>query len=690
MDSRNFRPSFRIAGVWGWMAACALFCFALPSAAVTSLGTLGKWGLLEIRLQGPSLNGYTGSPNPFAIRLDGIFRGPDGAEYRVPGFFDGNGNGGQSGNVWKIRFVPDQTGDWTMTTESSQTELNGQSFSFQVEPSSRPGFLRYVGGYYLKFLDGPYWFKAGVDDPEEFLGETVFGGWPQKRVQVDHLAAKGVNSMYIVLLDYPGDSGLVFPWLSVNDQTRYDIDKMRRWESMFDYIRDRQMVLHLVLEDDGALIPANRENFYRYIIARFGHHTGLIWNLREEYNERYSSTQAVNYSLLLQQLDPYDHPIAVHNVNAPVDWYLRSQVFSATSIQTELPSVTLPPRQFNAMALEWRQAAQDAGHPMMISFDETGKISSSDKDRSNVRRMSWCLALANAQCELHVWPLADYAEFDSLWNDLNHLKTFMLGVPFWEMRPDNSLVSPNAVAMTRAGHEIVAYSIDGLPVIVDLSGQQGIWNCVWYHPRTGQRVSAEAVPSGGVVTLTPPFGSDAVFHLVNTKPEEPVVPEKVVIENLQPSRYRISQLYKDSTYYVDRTFTLIDLPDALQGLTCIKTANDDKANADSSFISFSVDRPANILIAFDSRVDAKPEWLSNNFVLTDWSIGVSDKGAYLQLWNRTVAPGMVQLGGTAAPGFAASSSYSAYFVVIQPYLGAASDPYPPSPPQGVQVFKIAP
>ena len=654
------------------------------AAGSISLGTYPKWGLTELVVPGPSLNGYTGSPNPFSIRLDGIFRGPNGAEYRVPGYYDGNGSGGQNGNIWKIRFTPDQIGSWTVTTVSPEPSLNGVNYTFQVETSTRSGFLHYVGGFYLKFMDGPYWLKTGADDPEEFLGEGVFGKWSGKRAAVDYLASHGINSMYMVLLDYPGDSGLVFPWLDPDEQSRIDLEKMKRWEGIFDYIREREIVLNLVLEDDGALIPVDRESYYRQMVARFGHHTGLIWSLREEYNERYSSERAIQWAHLLQEIDPYDHPIALHNVNTPADWFLQSDAFTVTSIQTDKPSAELLPRQFNQGALQWRQAAQAAGRPVMISYDETGKISSSDKDRSYARKMAWCLVLAGAHFELHTYPMSEYPEFEALWGDVGRLARFMTRLHFWEMQPRNDLVSENAVALAKGGYELVAYTVDGSPISVDLSGFSGELTCEWYDPRTGESVVASAVPSGGRRTVTPPVGGDMVLHL-GAYPSEPPIAEQVVIDGLQPSRYQIDVLQGNKTYYTDRNYVITDLPEKLRGLTFIRTANDDKSLTAPEALTFTVDRPANILVAYDSRVAVKPQWLTQQFVPTEWSIGVSDNGVYLYLWNRTVAAGPVTLGGNAGQGFQAGSAFSMYTVVIQPYEGPKSDPHPPSAPLGVSV-----
>ena len=56
---------------------------------------------------------------------------------------------------------------------------------------SAPGFLkwgalRYVGKHYLKFQDGPYWLRAGTDEPEDFLGYAGFERTPAKHHYAAH------------------------------------------------------------------------------------------------------------------------------------------------------------------------------------------------------------------------------------------------------------------------------------------------------------------------------------------------------------------------------------------------------------------------------------------------------------------------------------------------------------------------
>ena len=161
-----------------------MLILSAPAYAGADLGNLGnfpKWKNVEILFTGPPSQGAT-NPNPFDISVDVLFTAPSGKTYNVPAFYDGNGIGSLDGTVWKVRFSADEIGSWSFGTQSPTNQLDQFIGSFNVISSSqngpdfyRWGRLEYMGTpanqiRYLKFRDGPYWLKAGADDPENFLG----------------------------------------------------------------------------------------------------------------------------------------------------------------------------------------------------------------------------------------------------------------------------------------------------------------------------------------------------------------------------------------------------------------------------------------------------------------------------------------------------------------------------------------
>ncbi len=136
------------------------------------------------------------------------------------------------------------------------------------------------------------------------------------------------------------------------------------------------------------------------------------------------------------------------------------------------------------------------------------------------------------------------------------------------------------------------------------------------------------------------------------------------VVDLQPEEYVVAALREGSQYYVDRSFQIVDIPDAFEGLLWIKTKNDDKFDLQLE-VRFSLLRPARVYVVHDSRV-AAPTWLSSNFTRTDYAVLVSDAGvADFRIWQsmRKYQRGeTVVLGCNGSTGGAASM----YVVLVRP------------------------
>ena len=489
-----------------WLTVCL---HVSPIYCAQNLGSFACWSKVEIVLHGPMIGaGWTGD-NPFRIEVNGRFQRPDGSLITVPGFYDGDGEGGQYGDVWKIRLAPDVLGSWRLTTISAETRLNNQTFTFSVIASDRPGILSLQGNYYLKFANGSYWFKSGADDPEQILGEGVFGDWNAKRAAIDYLAGKKINSMFVTLLDYPGDSGLVYPWLTTSDQETYDLAKMARWTAFLEYIAAKNIVLHITLEDDGAVFPVDRTFYYRQIVARFAHLAAVEWNIREEALEQYSTSQIQSYAALFSSINPYKQPLTVHSINNPESWFINNALFTLTSIQWPKPSAEYPPSYYFSAVARWRDAT--ASRPMCISIDETGRTTTSSEDRALARKMEWAIAFGGGVFELHTLPSATFPEYDSHWNDMMYLRHFMEALPFWQMTPDSQIVSDNALALIQTGERYAVYAPEGGTVVLNLSGTSGTFSYCWYDPLTGTYSDRATVMGGSSRSFTAPFQKDAAL-----------------------------------------------------------------------------------------------------------------------------------------------------------------------------------
>jgi hypothetical protein len=214
------------------------------------------------------------------------------------------------------------------------TSFDGYQGTFTIAPQDRnaPGYMKwgrleYVGEFYLKFRDGPYWIKGGTDEPEDFLGYIGFTNTPKAKhryanhVQdwrpgdpdwnngqgkaiigaLNYLSAQHMNNLYFLPMNIGGDGKNVWPYLGTiiptgstnNDNLHFDLPKLHQWESVLDHAQRRSIFLHFVLNEaeaanknelDNTALGVERKLYYRELVAPFGHHLALQWNLCEEYN----------------------------------------------------------------------------------------------------------------------------------------------------------------------------------------------------------------------------------------------------------------------------------------------------------------------------------------------------------------------------------------------------------------------
>jgi hypothetical protein len=470
------------------------------------------------------------------VLFDVNFVSPQGRQYRVPGFYDGDGKGGLDGNVWKVRFSADELGRWTYHSSSEHKKLNGQTGRFTVTgvPKSAAGFwkwgrLEYSGTAenkirYLKFRDGPYWLKAGCDDPENFLGNYQnYNTLAKRKEAIDYLAGRGVNSVFIMTHNVGGDDKDVWPWLGRSGreamangagEVRFDVAKLDEWRELFEHMQDRGVVPYMVLEDDSAWKGYDRGRYYREIIARFGYLPALVFNCGEEHNENYPLSQALEFMRQLRQIDPYDHPRGIHNVNLPDDDYVDAEQVDFTSIQTGSPGSRTGLEnalEHNRIAIDWiDRCVRRKRRILVVNFDEARP----EEDR----RCWWSVYLGGGVWETHVREPYDrpLSAWEPAWTQLGGARAFMESLPFWEMEPHNELVEDgHAFCLAKPGRHYALYLPTGDRITVKLTPNV-TYDVAWWNPANGKDGSFQnRTKVAGVATrLTPPDSGDWALRIV--------------------------------------------------------------------------------------------------------------------------------------------------------------------------------
>ncbi|GAG15768.1 unnamed protein product, partial [marine sediment metagenome] len=117
-------------------------CFLIIASLLTIIpadtsfaGASGKvplYDVHEITLLGPTYG--SGDSPTRQIDLVTKWRHESGQpSYQIYGFWDGDGKGGLSGGIFKVRFCPTKVGKWTLIeTKSNKPELHGQREGYSI------------------------------------------------------------------------------------------------------------------------------------------------------------------------------------------------------------------------------------------------------------------------------------------------------------------------------------------------------------------------------------------------------------------------------------------------------------------------------------------------------------------------------------------------------------------------------
>lgn len=488
---------------------CLAVLLALASTAVAH--AVPCYGTAEVTLTSAAFyNANTGSPNPFDLAVTAQVTAPSGRRYTVPGFFDGNGAGGATGNVFKVRIYTDEIGTWRWSIISSVPGLNGRSGTVAVSGQlagafskgpivpnpTRPRTFMYQQGQPVflaaKFLD------AAAPNPLKY-SHTLFSERltdSNRQALLSRHLGMGLNKINVYFAN-KGDYASVSttPWVGTaasNDKTRFDLARWRMYDQWVINMRDAGVLAHLwFFADDsnfGNLPDADRQRLIRYAMARHSGYVNTAFVLALEWQEGWSTTEVANFANFMHQNNPWARLVSVHGTpgnfafpTAPWADYMDIQAGNSVSHGT----VNQSTRTNRGLAIK----------PVIQEEHGLGQEDTIHRQRA------WAAFTGGAAGV----GTGSY---------LKHLVSFTRAVPFERMDPDQALVlSGGAYALAQRGSAYVFYLYSGGTARVDLRGTTGTFTAQWYDPRTGAWRAAPAAAGGTTPSYTAPAGGDWVLYI---------------------------------------------------------------------------------------------------------------------------------------------------------------------------------
>ena len=555
------------------LVALSAFSFATEiDGEANADGSLKRWHRIEVIFDGPQAD--ESSPTFRNYRMDVTFTSPGGKQYKVPGFFAADGDSANtsasSGNKWKARFAGGEEGQWTYKVDfvtgnnvaanlsggTRGTAPDGETGSFKIGSQDKSGKdfrakgkLEYVGEHYLRFADGDYFVKFGANSAEVLLEYGEFDGTPGHENDlyapnikhwkpgdptwgdgkgkgiiglVNYLSSLGVNAHYFLCMNAYGDGKEAWPWIGADDIDIYDVSKLAQWEELFAHFDTMGLMVHFQLSEsentnylesrDGSGDFSNaRKIFYRELVARFGHHMAVTWNIGEEnqakgtgFETPNTDSQRKEFAARIRALTYYKDHISIHNGPAGKFDNIFPQLIGYDSITgPSLQTYLVKPKGKRGRGMQsnhnevarWYTLSSKSDHKWVIAIDEPwfGKRPKGLVDILR-KEVVWGAALAGGQMEFYAGSddvkHIDYSVYEDCWTVMGHAARFMnqhLATEIATMIPNDDLaIGQDNWAMANEGQFYLLYLKNGGEAKVNLSGSQGQkFSVSWFDPRNG-------------------------------------------------------------------------------------------------------------------------------------------------------------------------------------------------------------
>lgn len=306
----------------------------LRGRSVMTNQSVAKWDVYEASFNGPS------EGNPFIDVAFEAYFSQNSRKVRVPGFYDGDG-------VYKIRFMPDNEGEWSFVTKSATPALDGKTGSFSVTAARKGnhGPVSVANKFHFAYADGTPFLSFG----------TTCYAWThqplsEQQKTLETLKAARFNKMRMGVFpkDYPYNVNEPLHDVYQRDSDgKLDFDRPNP-ESFRHFENQVAALGELGIEADIIMLhpydrwgycdmsPEQDYRYFAYLTARLAAYRNVWWSLANEYDfllDTKPMAQWDRYFHIIEENDPYNHLRSIHNGDPAANYDHRKPWVSHVCIQ---------------------------------------------------------------------------------------------------------------------------------------------------------------------------------------------------------------------------------------------------------------------------------------------------------------------------------------------------------------------
>jgi len=501
--------------------------------------------------------------NPFdttELALVVTFISPSKEERIVTGFHVGDGGGGQTGIVWRARFIPDETGLWTYTykwidgtlPESDGTEPNSDEPVDETVDGEGALFVALDYEAQLKKLQagdsGSVATTTSLADPfihvpfyvtlEDYLEVDD----PRMGILLDYVKdSLGANGVAIILKNQV--------WNTCREtnfcKPAFDFLDIANWDRLDQFIQmleDRDLAVNIMFYGSGDEAPGfegqstTETILLQYAVSRLSIYKGVSFDSGIDVLEYRDSEWSEWFAGYIADLDANDRPVSSRQSDGFTAFSCASCTYD--SLGDERPD-------FNTILA----AISGSSNPVFYTDRWRVGFSRGDFDVDSIRQSMWYTMIAGGagfilggrNGSLHLDDFEEdlqsteqYKAFSDFWNDEDRdASTYTtcndkvdIGHCFGEVDREyvvyveqvDAFVAEQADALAAAQTAVPAVE-RGNEIIVDLTDWTLSADVGWMDPKTGEVRDEKVIEVGDKVTLTVPTDDDWV--LVISVPQIP-------------------------------------------------------------------------------------------------------------------------------------------------------------------------
>lgn len=511
----------------------------------TNTNTVKKYEKFELILELSNVSIHN-PYDPEDIDTYGYFKSPAGDTIWINGFYDNY----QGVDQWKLRFSPDQTGNWEYQIFVKDAGGIGQTpiGNFEATESDHHGWIR-------ASKTNPHFFRH--DDGASYYAVGVYSPWRNNEERINTFIEHDANLLAIWDIGYGGfvnETGIIEEELG-----RYNDRKLGRIDSLLEILEanDIQLMYAIWPHDlfsetvwaaewdknpynqladvvdvySDAVVWEYQKRKYRYLIARYAYSRSMgIWELINEmngtdgwmearYEEAYGWVQKANE--YFRNNDPYGHPITSSFSGGLTEYRERLytlndvpniHVYEAQGWMPKYPDDSTRSSMYN---YAW------ASRRFWDNFDKPALFGEAGADLAYYKRQDpryheayhnaiWA-SLTNGLAGIPVWWMFHHLS-DQDWDDLKHLAAFVSDIdlanqPYQlaDVKSEGADAFGLATGSDAFGWIRSYTNADASGSMVEIDGlQDGKYEIEWFDTWNGTDSKTKAISKAGTLTMTSP------------------------------------------------------------------------------------------------------------------------------------------------------------------------------------------